>query len=548
MVYKKIATKPSIMSFKYFDLHIHPVFKTLFQAQRSRISSWEDIDIPDKLLGNCFESQSSLNQLLDEKSKTNLICVGDHAPEMGTLNQWILRAAAIAVYRKFLNVRRINQMGSGNTGYSMVHSEEIINLLENAPPLPDGRMRKVKILKHMKDYDEKDPDTLHIVFHVEGSHMFYMDKNECTDLAKMLRNVDHHLKDRLLLYVTITHLTPNAFCNHAYGNKFLAKGKLLPCGSGLRAFGKALVEKLYSKNVLVDLKHMSWVARRDLYEFRKQKGWEGIPLIASHIGVTGFAVNDRFNYVKKIRGLKLGKDIVKVRYTEVPGLIAGTNFNPNSINFYDDDIVEILKSKGLMGISFDNRILGAADPTEKEFVSKEEMKMWRTFTTSIPDEMIDPVPYNYRKTVKGEDEIIFDEEDEAAAEEEFHSLFPSNTGKLRSAGKKRRRRKKHLEYFINHLLKIKQIADKTAELEGINPWNHICIGSDFDGLISALHCSMNTKEVEGFAKLVEAELPGYAAGCGISLDMSPAKIVEKVFYLNGVQFLKDHFSKSTTSS
>jgi microsomal dipeptidase-like Zn-dependent dipeptidase len=529
------------MSFKYFDLHIHPVFKTLFRGQKTKISGWTDIDVPDRLLGNCFESQSSLNQLLDPKSKTNLICVGDHAPEMGTLNQWILRVAAIAVYRKFLELKRITQTGNGNISYGDVHIDEIRNLLENAPALPSGRLRKVKILTNMKDYDEYDFDTLHVVFHVEGSHMFYTDKNQCSDLATMLSNVDRYLKDRLLLYVTITHLTPNAFCNHAYGNKFLAKGKLLPCGRGLRPFGEALVEKIYTNNVLVDLKHMSWVARKELYEFRYRRGWQNIPLIASHAGLTGFSVKERFNYIKPVAGLKLGKDIVKVRYTEVPGLISGTHFNPNSINLYEDDIVEILKSKGLMGISFDNRILGAADPTELEFVSKEEMTIWRAFATSIPDKIIDPVSYDYQKMAKGDEEIIFDEEDEAAAEEEFQSLFPSRIKKSKTTGKRRRQRKKHLEHFINHLLKIKQVADKyPTELKGINPWDHICIGSDFDGLISALHCCMNTKEVENFANLVEENIQTYAASCGIALDMAPDKIVEKIFYANGFQFLKDH--------
>jgi microsomal dipeptidase-like Zn-dependent dipeptidase len=530
------------MSFKYFDIHIHPVFKTLFRGQKTKISGWTDIDVPDRLLGNCFESQSSLNQLLDTKSKTNLICVGDHAPEMGTLNQWMLRVAAIAVYRGFLDLKRIKQMGNGNISYGMVHTDELRNLLENAPPLPTGRQRKVKVLTKMTDYDENDFDTLHVVFHVEGSHMFYTSKNQCADLATMLNNVDRYLKSRLLLYVTITHLTPNVFCNHAYGNKFLAKGKLLPYKSGLRPFGKALVEKIYSNNVLVDLKHMSWVARKELYEFRKVKGWQNIPLIASHIGLSGFSVKERFNYVKPVAGLKLGKDIVKVRYLEVPGLLSGTHFNPNSINLYEDDILEILKSKGLMGISFDNRILGAADPTELEFVSMEEMIIWRSFSTSLPDKIIDPVSYSYQKTAKGDDEIIFDEEDEAAAEEEFRSLFPSSNKKIKTATKKRRQIKKHLEHFINQLLKIKQVADKyPTELKGINPWDHICIGSDFDGLISALHCCINTKEVENFAKLVVKNIQSYAAGCGITLGMAPDQIVERIFYANGVQFLRNHF-------
>ncbi len=485
------------MSFTYFDLHIHPVFKTLFRGRKSQLSAWENIEISDAVLGNCFESQSSLKQLF-EKRNVNLICVGDHAPEMGTVDQWILRAVAISIYRKFLGITRINRLAKGKVDYQMVHEDEIRNLTKKAPKNSKEKgERKIKILTKMSDYDPKDFNTIYILFHVEGSHMFYEKRNGDDDLKTMLKNVDHYLEDRLLLYATITHLTPNVFCNHAYGNKFLAKGKLMPYKKGLRDFGKELVKKLYSKNVLVDLKHMSWVARQDLYKLRKEQGWDEKPLIASHIGLTGFKVSDRFTYIRS-KGIKRGEDIMKVRYNEVPGIIKDTHFNPNSINFYDDDIVEILKSKGLIGISLDNRILGAADPTEMEFVSNDEMVIWLSQTTRAPEDIFDPQHYIY-SLKRGENTIEFDEEDIQASKEEFEEMFPQKRKGIKA--ERPDLSELHLKHFINHLLKIKQVYDvHRGELQDINPWDHICIGSDFDGLISTLHCCRNVTEVERVCK------------------------------------------------
>ncbi|MEL6989238.1 MAG: hypothetical protein AAGK97_15605, partial [Bacteroidota bacterium] len=190
-----------------------------------------------------------------------------------------------------------------------------------------------------------------------------------------------------ILYLTITHLTQWTVCNHCFGLHQLLNSKqeyvrkyIRPNGLGIYDIAgfKFLMNLCYSakidlgnsnkikgKKILLDVKHMSLISRLQFYKLRKQ--WlqdnnqksEDFPIIATHNGCTGFSHNkitDKF--------LKVVDDfedynckIVAYDKTKVDGDY-GFEFNPTSINLYDEDIIEIVNSKGMIGISADRRILG----------------------------------------------------------------------------------------------------------------------------------------------------------------------------------------------
>lgn len=114
-------------------------------------------------------------------------------------------------------------------------------------------------------------DTLHVVFNIEGGHSLYDTGNSLTDPEQALANLETFLNlGFLTLYMMPTHLTPNRYITHAYGNKILTKGPLLPQTTGISVLGKQLIDTIYSKGLLVDVKHMSLVSRLIFYQYRRR--------------------------------------------------------------------------------------------------------------------------------------------------------------------------------------------------------------------------------------------------------------------------------------
>ncbi|MNW07264.1 hypothetical protein D3C71_2038310 [compost metagenome] len=91
--------------------------------------------------------------------------------------------------------------------------------------------------------------------------------------------------------------------------------------------------------------------------------------------------------------------------------------------------------------------------------------------------------------------------------------------------------------MVNHIIRIWEITD----WYGIPaPWDHLCIGSDFDGLIAAVDCFRNSTEAATFALALktelELELPEYPA-----INLTAAEIVDRLMFQNAKAFLEKHF-------
>ena len=139
-------------------------------------------------------------------------------------------------------------------------------------------------------------------------------------------------------FITFTHHFYNEFCGHARSLGFLKH--LLDQDFGIhRSFTAAgalvrdaLLDDTNGKRILIDVKHMNRRSRMQYYEYIKNRGYD-IPIIASHAAVTGQASPGQDSVLGKVKHL----------------------FASDSINFYDDELVEMERSNGLFGIQLDER-------------------------------------------------------------------------------------------------------------------------------------------------------------------------------------------------
>jgi microsomal dipeptidase-like Zn-dependent dipeptidase len=105
---------------------------------------------------------------------------------------------------------------------------------------------------------------------------------------------------------------------------------------GLKVLDKLLDTKS-GKRVMIDIKHLSTLARKEYFELMDTKySGENLPVIVSHGAVNGLHSAD--------------DPVVKI-----PG--SHGMFNSADINFYDVEFVEIAKRGGVIGLQMDERRL-----------------------------------------------------------------------------------------------------------------------------------------------------------------------------------------------
>lgn len=276
-------------------------------------------------------------------------------------------------------------------------------------------------------------------------------------------------EDMDLFYLTLTHLSDipeHKLATHAHGMKLLKSTAGSPVGNGITEAGKDVIDKAYTlkvkiqetplkeKNapVLIDMKHMSLKSRLDLYVHRRLKGYQ-VPILASHMGVTGYSISEWKNALESAQLLRMETPCVEiVTNRKTAGkwgfLNKAFSFNPWTINLMDEDIEEVVNSKGLIGVSLDVRILGWQDLKSKG--DKSELMSLEDFRYFFPERYaritgVKPTEDTESWLIPGKDER--------------HPLA--------------------LCFNIIHILSVIQTRNDLSE-----PWHYICLGSDFDGLIN----------------------------------------------------------------
>jgi microsomal dipeptidase-like Zn-dependent dipeptidase len=527
---------------KYFDLHLHLSLKSSLCVNKS---AWDTVKIDDsapewlRSFRNVIDSQANLSQTAN---KYELVI----APIVGLEKAFAknLLIKSILPKHSSLDQELIKNILHGKTSYLKCLERDRDTLVKSIAQQPQN----VVLVNKNSDYD---PNKLNVLLAVEGAHSF---KNGNTDPVENFKQFKNRHR---VFYLALTHLSREDASAHAYGVKVKVgvTGKntdeefddieltaigssinFMPSGKGLTALGVKFIEECLNqpkdKVTLVDIKHMSFYARQYFYQMRIARQWTKIPIIASHVGFTGTALNGE-TFVRRTP-FSTGHDILRLKFWRKKGL-GNTLFNTWSINLYNEDIITILESKGLIGLSFDQRIVGAGKIYPEIFSGLELQKK-------------DPLSLYYyvNKSVRNPDkhnyvcwnEVESDEENEESFKDYLQDVLEGE-GDMPEVSS--------ITSFINNLL----YAVKVGLQHGYNGtggkvhvWDHLCIGSDLDGLIDSLdfaHDKYNCVTAANIDLLVEKLrvdikiMANYDPSFDYQIQDIDNKL-EKLFYANGKAF------------
>lgn len=464
----------------FFDAHIHTTFKAYLTD--GKLSIWDKLKAPSIL-----KSQSTMQMIKDGDIQLAVIAI--YPIERGFSGSVLIQLVGPKI--RPVSRDKLNDLINKNY-FDMIWEE--LDILDK-----DKRKDEFHFLQKASDFQ---PGKVNMVFSVEGGLALYGEDSVEENLLKL----KNHPKFRFFS-LNLTHLTQMDLAAHAFGMKLLkGNDEFKPNGKGITERGLKLVDLAYNKSkgrrIFIDLKHMSLFSRKQFYAHVKNKN---VPILASHIGLTGFSYNDIHKYVKG--ACVVDGEFVEVEYDRVKG-IGDTHFNPWSINFYDEEIKAIVDSGGLIGLSLDQRIQGADRPKGEYFSIREFRHVVKTSGLKI--ELKD-----FRLIEEVEEETKFGPKE-----------FRLNV-------------RKHLRHMSNTILHAVRIG-------GEKTWNHLCFGSDFDGLINPLNCCQSADEydrlkgglldtIPKMIKKAKKKHPGHRY-----FDSNLEKKVDQICFDNGMNFMKKH--------
>ncbi len=382
---------------------------------------------------------------------------------------------------------------------------------------------------------------VNVFFSVEGCHSLVNTVNRATatagyDPVEILSNLDVVLGKVRVVVVNLTHLQQSNLCNHAFGMQLATPDPFFPTGNGLTDAGRQVVQGLFKRGVAVDLKHMSCKTRQDLRtEMEAGKYQNALPVMCTHAGFTGVSLQDWPGYIALKKSAAPGVlylEIAKTMQVENnPGRPAPA-FNMSTINLFNEDIVWIVQSGGMIGLSMDRRILGfvsrfddqptGVNPSSTLVVDKEFFSVGEWTALGITDAQIG------KAITDGGCVQVSDVEDGA------EGAIPTRD-----------------QYFYDHvLLHIKHYFQVCVDagIPVAEAQLHLGIGSDFDGLINPFINFDTCLDMAGLKSWVAAMLGNYLRSLDDSQkwadQLNVAAFVEGLFYNNGYNFIKAFFAKA----
>jgi hypothetical protein len=218
------------------------------------------------------------------------------------------------------------------------------------------------------------PVILSVILSIEGMHVVNENLNAPLNHTMVLAKVKEIKKmDHAPWFITFSHHFNNHLCGHARSLRGII-AKLTDQEENINKpfneLGKqvlhTLLENQQGKRIQIDIKHMSIEARRYYRTWLGQHGNNEIPLIISHGVCNGLP-----HYEATVSNYpNLGKHFINP-VEDVKGG-DGTWKEHNSINFYDDEIIDVVRTNGIMGLQLDERRLA-----NEEYIKRVKHSAWR---------------------------------------------------------------------------------------------------------------------------------------------------------------------------
>jgi len=357
---------------EYIDFHCHPSLKPFGKSfnysptgihishRNSKRSIWhyDPPSIFDKLLnyatGLTKFSQANFASLV--KGGVGIVCVSLYPLEKwfvrNKMNNELLLDLA-ANFALGVGDKRIDYLQGISDYFKDVEAQyNFYKQLDNKIiQLPEGKFRYKLVRNYTEIENIKNENasggkvhTICVVLSIEGLHVLNTGLKQPFSSEEILENLEKIKNwDFSPFFVTIAHHFWNQLCGHAESLsgiilKFADQSEGL--NSGFTTMGRKVLERLVddtnNKRILPDIKHMSIQARREYYQMLDSGNpkFKNIPVIASHAACNG---------------LKSFDDPV------VSHPKTANKLNPVSLNFFDEEIVRIAKSRGIIGLQLDER-------------------------------------------------------------------------------------------------------------------------------------------------------------------------------------------------
>ncbi len=238
-----------------------------------------------------------------------------------------------------------------------------------------------------------DDSEITMVITIEGAHALGTDKAPISEISKRIHEVKKDWPVPVF-FITFAHHFDNKLCGHAHSIPDMGKMLLdqkIARNAGFNDNGRRIARELLGLNsqlekdaslgyrILLDVKHMSALSRKEYYEEIIKpclaKG-DIIPVIGSHCGYSGrdtlethikLQDSERDDYCELCGDESHLKGLKKKEKKKIIESFPKGKFNSWNINLCDEDIEIIVKTNGLFGLSFDQRILGikSSDPESR---------------------------------------------------------------------------------------------------------------------------------------------------------------------------------------
>ncbi len=353
----------------YIDMHCHPALKPFGKSynykpkgrnnpHRSRTNSiwkYNPPSLGDKLInfiiGLTKFSQSNFSSLA--KGQVSIVCVSLYPIEkwffVNKIKNEFIRDVA-ANFATGIGKKRVDTVQAMKDYFGDLENEyDFYKQLDGKIiRLPEGKFR-YKIVKNyneilaIKREEQNDVSTICVIISIEGMHVLNSNLDKEPQEASFIANLEK-IKgwDTPPFFVTLAHHFWNHLCGHAESFTSLVKKKVDQSegiNTGFTALGRKIVKQLLDttngKRILVDIKHMSVASRKDYYEIIDNNlAYKNIPIIISH-----GAANGQNSFIEKSQN----------------GSKVAQKLNPADINFFDEEIIRLAKSKGIFGLQLDER-------------------------------------------------------------------------------------------------------------------------------------------------------------------------------------------------
>lgn len=359
----------STESNSYVDFHVHSAMKPYgrsfnyspkyknhkHRSAKNSIWYYDPPSIADKLLNYIINltkfSQANFTSLA--KGGVRVVCASLYPLEKGffvnKIKNELLRDIS-ANFATGLSKARIDAVqGMRNYFNDLEREYKFYKQLDRKViDLPDGKYRYMMVnsyanIEAVARADNKYLTSICVIMSIEGMHVLNSRIGKPPKTGEYMRNLRIIKKwDNPPFFVAMAHHFWNHLCGHAPSFTKLVKSKVDQSegiNTGFTALGKkvvhALLDETNGKRIYIDIKHMSVTSRQDYYDIiDNTTGYNNLPIIISHGACNGMS-----SAKKRVAGGS------KVAY----------KLNPVDINFFNDEIIRMAKSKGIMGLQLDER-------------------------------------------------------------------------------------------------------------------------------------------------------------------------------------------------